>query len=69
MYTLKPSYSTTDAGYFGAVDIILGTRLMNSRVIRICRKDKSAALNDAAKLARAMLALGINTPVNVNDYM
>lgn len=67
-YTYRPSISYHSGHMFGAVDIILGTRIMNTRVIRIARKDKEAALNDAGKLARSMVALGINCPINLNDY-
>lgn len=67
-YTYKPDYRSNGTGYFGTVDIIIGSRLMNSRVIRIARKDKESALRDAGKLSRLMAAMGMNCPINLNDY-
>ena len=67
-YTYQPDYSVKDGRYFGLVQIILGSRMMNPRVIRLARNDKEAALQDAHKLARAMFALGVNCEINLNDY-
>lgn len=67
-YTYKPSVSFHNGHVFGSVDIILGSKIVNSRVIRMAREDKEKALQDAAKLVRAMVAFGINAPINLNDY-
>jgi hypothetical protein len=66
--TYQPSVTHHNGHVFGMVNIIIGTRIMSSRVIRIARADKAVALADASKLARAMVALGANCPINLNDY-
>jgi hypothetical protein len=67
-YTYKPSTAYHAGHIFGAVDIIIGTKLVNSRIIRVARNDKEQALQDAGKLARSMVALGVNCPINLRDY-
>lgn len=67
-FTLKPNYTSNDKGFFGTVDIVIGTKIVNSRVIRKCRQDKHQALEDSAKLARSMIVFGVNTPINLSDY-
>lgn len=68
-YTYQPDYRMNDQGYFGAVNIIIGTKEVNSRILHIRRADKEQALQDASKLARRMVTFGIACPINVNDYI
>lgn len=68
-YTYQPDVRSNAQGYFGAVNIIIGTKEVNSRILHIRRAHKEQALQDAAKLARRMVTFGIQCPINVNDYI
>ena len=67
-YTYKPNTLYNESGFFGAVDIIIGSRIVNTRVIRFCRKDKQAALSDAGRLVASMVTLGVTCPINIGEY-
>lgn len=68
-YTYQPSYTWNDTGFFGAVDVKLGTRHIDTRIVRIKRPTRSAALNDAHRLASDMTVNGKNCAININDYL
>lgn len=67
-YTYQPTFVCNGAGYFGAVDIIVGSRLVNTRVVRVCKLDKESAMKDANKLTHYMAVMGINCPINIEEF-
>lgn len=68
-YTYQPDYRVNDQGYFGAVNIVIGTKEVNARVLHIRRSDKEQALQDAEKLSRRMVTFGAACKIDLNDFV
>ena len=67
-YTFSPRFTSNSAGFFGMVDVTIGTRIIDARVIRIARKTKQKALTDAARLAALMRESGPLCRVDLAEF-
>lgn len=45
--TYNARYTYNDHGFFGAVEKVIGSKVIDTRIIRTCRETKKEALQDA----------------------